>query len=267
MSKLTADKTSLVGTLPFMIKGFICPFLVCLSFASASNALAGEVRVASASNFSAVAREISTAFEASTGHTVTLSFGSTGQLYTQISLGAPFDVFLAADSARPVLMIETGLADADSLFTYALGRLALYQPDAVTPVSGETLKNSSIGRIAIANPATAPYGIAAMETLDALGLVGAVCDKLVRGTNIAQAYQFVATGHAEIGLVAKSQVLDADPDTVWPVPETLHKPISQNAILVQGAQTNPAAVAYLDFLGGPDAQTIIVDHGYDMADR
>ncbi|WP_018700542.1 molybdate ABC transporter substrate-binding protein [Amorphus coralli] len=230
----------------------------------ADPAVAGQARVAVASNFTDAARRIAAAFEAQGDHTVTLSFGSTGQIFTQIAQGAPFDAFLAADQTRPERAVAEGLAVAGSRFTYASGRLALYSADPGLVTGETTLARGTFDKLAIANPETAPYGAAAIETMEALGVLDAIRPKLVRGANIAQTYQFVATGNAELGFVALSQIAASEGGSRWIVPETLHAPIAQDAVLLSEAADRQAAIAFLAFLKGPDARAIIAGFGYGV---
>ena len=222
-----------------------------------------EFRVATAANFSDAAREIGALFEAESGYRPLFSFGATGQLYTQIAQGAPFDVFLAADQARPERAVAEGLAVADSRFTYALGRLALFSREAGR-VSGEaTLRQGDFTKLAIANPLTAPYGAAAVEALQALGLREALAPKLVQGNNASQAFQFVATGNAEVGFVALSQLAVHESGSYWVVPSQLHSPIAQDAVLLTGSSNNEAAQAFLAFLKSDAARAVLARYGYE----
>jgi len=226
---------------------------------------AGETTVAVAANFTAAAEEIGKAFETASGHTVTYSFGSTGQLFTQIAHGAPFEVFLAADQARPEKAEADGLAVEGTRFTYATGKLVLWSADAdLIDGTPEILKDSELAHVAIANPATAPYGAAAMEVIEALGLTDALKPKLVEGKNIAQAYQFVATGNAPVGFVALSQVVKDDSGSRWSIPSDLYAPIRQDAVLLKTGAENEAAKAYLEFLKGKEARKIIESFGYGV---
>lgn len=223
---------------------------------------AAEVRVAVAANFIDAAKEIGAAFEAETGHRAVLSFASTGQLFTQIAAGAPFDVFLAADRDRPHRAVADGLADPDHRFTYAYGRLVLYSREPDLVVGPETLARDPVGRLAIANPATAPYGFAAVQVLERLGQWERYATSVVRGTSIAQTYQFVATGNAELGFVSASQLADRTGGSRWPVPDDLHDPIAQDAVLLTSAADREAALAFLAFLKGPRAAAIVERFGY-----
>jgi len=234
--------------------------------AAAPPARAAETHVAVAANFTGAAREIAKGFAAATGHTAVLSFGSTGQLYTQIAQDAPFQVFLAADAERPKKAVDEGLALADSRFTYALGRIVLYSRDA-TRVQGETtLRESEFRKLAIANPVTAPYGAAAVEAMKKLGVHDALAPKLVQGTDIAQAFQFVATGNAELGFVALSQVAGRTSGSRWIVPPELYTPIRQDAVLLRNGETSEAARAFLEYLKGSEARGVLARFGYAPAE-
>lgn len=224
-------------------------------------AQAETVNVAVAANFTAVAEEIAALFEAQTEHEVQLSFGSTGQLYAQITQSAPYDVFLAADNDRPGIAIENGFGVADSDFVYAVGRLVLYGPGRDMSV-GEGALSEPFEFLSIGNPETAPYGAAAMETLAALGLVEAVQGRIVTGENITQALQFVESGNAELGFVAASQVIGQE--DVWLVPQELHEPIEQGAVLLTHGADNPAATEFIAFLRGPEAVALIEEAGYTV---
>ena len=226
------------------------------------------VTIAVASNFKVTAAELAAAFEAETGHRVRLSAGSTGKLYAQIVNGAPFDVFLAADAERPRLLGESGLGIEASRFTYATGSLVLWFADPATAGLDcrKLLEDGLDGRLAIANPDLAPYGRAAREFLTAAGYWALLEDRLAVGESIAQAFQFVATANAEAGLLALSQTRQrtrmAPRGCVWDVPRSMHAPIEQQAILLDRAAGNPAAVALLEFLQNKVAREIIAAHGY-----
>ena len=210
------------------------------------------------------AKEIALAFTAETGHDAVLSFGSTGQLYTQITQGAPFEVFLAADTARPAKALKEGLGVAGSDFTYAVGRIVLWSADAGLVKGEETLREAGFDKIAIANPETAPYGTAAVEAMQALGVYDALSGRFVQGNNIAQTFQFVQTGNAELGFVAASQIAGSDAGSRWDVPSELYAPIRQDAVLLENGADNEAAKAFLDFLKGPSAATVIEKYGYGV---
>ncbi len=229
-----------------------------------ARASADQTNVAVAANFTDAAKEIAAAFKAKTGHEAVLSFGSSGQLYTQITQEAPFQVLLSADAERPQKAVEEGRGVADSRFTYAIGKLVLWSKMPGLVKGPETLKDGAFVKLAIANPAGAPYGAAAIETLKALGAYEAVQAKLVQGNNIAQTFQFVDTGNAELGFVALSQLASNASGSSWVVPQSLYSPIRQDAVLLKKGAGNPAAVAFLAFLKGPDASQIIEKYGYGL---
>lgn len=230
-------------------------------------AFAGEVQVAVAANFMLPMRAVAAAFEQATGHTAQLAFGGTGKFYAQIRNGAPFDVLLAADRATPEKLEREGVAVAGSRFTYATGRLALWsaRPGFVDD-QGAVLKHGVFKHLAIANPRLAPYGVAAVETLNTLGLLARLRPRLVRGENIAQTFQFVATGNAELGFVALSQVYAGGKLTrgsAWIVPSALHAPIRQDAVILARGRDNPAAWALTRYMKQDEARAIIRAYGYE----
>lgn len=220
---------------------------------------ADDVHVAVAANFAPVLTELGAAFAATTGHRVLPSSASTGKLYAQIRQGAPFAVLLSADTKHAALLEAEGRAIPGTRFTYATGQLVLWSPDPWrVDGAGQVLRTGELERLAMANPRLAPYGAAAMQVLDRLGLWAAFERKLVLGENIAQAFQFVASGAAPLGLVAASQIAGAGGSS-WRVPPELYDPIEQQAILLR---EQPAARAFLVYLCSPDAQALIVRHGY-----
>jgi molybdate transport system substrate-binding protein len=229
-------------------------------FLLSTAAQAESVSVAVAANFTKVAEELAPLFKAETGHEVSYSFGATGQLYTQITQGAPFEVFLAADDVRPTLTVSEGFGVDGSVFTYAIGALALYSTSLDLADGQAVLEAGSFDKIAIADPAAAPYGQAATETIAALGLTEAITPKLVTGENITQTLQFVESGNAELGFVAASQVVGKT--GVWIVPADLFEPIRQDAVLLKTGEGNPAATAYVDFLRSDAAVVVIEAAGY-----
>lgn len=233
-----------------------------LLLALAAPALAEQVNVAVAANFTAAAKEIGTVFERETGHRVAFSFGSTGLLYAQITQHAPFDVYLAADQARPERAVDEGFAEPGSRFTYATGRIVLFSRDPDLVNGSGTLRADSFAKIAIANPVTAPYGAAAVEVMKALGVYAALSPKIVQGTNIAQAYQYVETRNAELGFVALSQVAMHGEGSRWIVPEKLYTTIAQDAVLLRRGEGNEAAAAFVAFLKGPEAHAVKQRYGY-----
>jgi len=227
---------------------------------------AASVTVAVAANFAAPMQVLATDFEQATGHQVRLSFGGTGSLYAQIKNGAPFDVFLSADAQTPAQLVLEGVAVPDSRFTYAVGRLVLWSttPDLVDGTVA-ILRSAAIERIAIADPTLAPYGAAAQQVIDRLGLTQALRPKLVQGKNISQAYQFVASGNAQLGFVALSQVFSngkLKAGSGWLVPNDDHTPIEQAAVLLTAGKGNVAAHALLTYLQSDKARQVIESYGY-----
>jgi molybdate transport system substrate-binding protein len=232
---------------------------------AATPALAADAQVAVAANFTEPAKAIAAAFKAKTGHTATLSFGSSGQFYTQMAHGAPYEVFLSADAERPKKAEQEGLSVPGTRFTYAVGRLVLYSktPGLVDP-KGAVLTSDRFEKLSIADPTAAPYGEAAVETMRKLKVYDAVAPKIVKGASITQAYQYVATGNAELGFVALSQVIDEPGGSRWLVPAADHAPIQQQAVLLRTGEKNPAARAFLTFLKSPAAVAIIKRYGYEV---
>ncbi len=232
-----------------------------------NSASAAEVSVAVASNFSAPMKLIAAQFERHTGHRLVLAFGSTGGLYAQIRNGAPFQVLLAADDETPTRLIKDGAAVAASRYTYAIGRLVLWSAQTgMVDSRGEILRTDRFARLAIANPKLAPYGLAAQQTLQALGLSQALSARLVHAENIAQAYQFVATGNAQIGFLALAQVMQDGKLGVgssWVVPGNLHEPIRQDVVLLNAGVSNPAALALLEYLRSDSARAVMRTFGYE----
>ena len=227
---------------------------------------AAEVPVAVAANFTEPAKEIAAAFKRATGHTAVLSFGASGQFYAQIAHGAPYQVFLSADVDRPLKAEHDGLGVAGTRFVYATGKLVLYSrtPGLVDEGGAVLRQPSRFAKIAIADPAAAPYGAAAVQTLMKLDVYGPLKAKIVQGASINQAWDFTRTGAAELGFVALSEVVDEPGGSRWVVPETLHVPIDQDAILLSPGDKNPAARAFLAFLKGPQAKAIITRYGYTV---
>lgn len=241
---------------------------VLLSLAGCGAAHAAEVQVAVAANFSAPMQRIAAAFEKDTGHKAVLAFGATGKFYAQVVNGAPFEVLLAADDETPARLEKEGRTVAGSRFTYATGKLALWSArQAYVDAQGKVLETGGYAHLAIANPKTAPYGLAATETLDKLGLSARVQPKLVQGENIGQAHQFVSTGNAELGFVALSQVWKDGRFTSgsgWIVPENLHSPIRQDAVILSKGAANAAARALESYLKSDKARAIIRSYGYAL---
>lgn len=237
-------------------------------------ATAESVAIAVATNFVEPARALTEKFTQETGHAVTISTGATGTLYAQIVAGAPFDVLLAADAERPMLLEKDGLAVAGTRRTYALGRLVLWSASGSCGNEDDArriLTASDYRALAIADPKLAPYGVAAREVLKALGAWQSAAPRIVHGANIGQSYAHVATGNAEVGLIALSQMKAAESPgttprgTAWLVPQHLHAPIRQDAILLTPAREKAAARMFLDFLASAPAHQIIRHYGYELA--
>jgi molybdate transport system substrate-binding protein len=247
-----------------MLRRALAPILVVLALAAAPHALAAEVRVAVAANFAEPAREIAARFRARTGHEASISIGSSGLLYAQVVNGAPFEVLVSADRERPEKAEAEGLAVAGSRFTYAIGRLVLFsRTPGLVDGQGAVLRQGRFDKLAIADPRTAPYGLAAVETMRSLGVYEALRPRLVQGTSIAQTYQFVDTGAAELGFLAQAQVAGVAGGSRWLVPARLHAPIDQQAVLLKAGADKPAARAFLAFLRGAEARAIIRRYGYE----
>jgi molybdate transport system substrate-binding protein len=231
----------------------------------AAPAAADETQVAVAANFAEPAKAIAAGFAKATGHKAALSFGSSGQFYSQIANGAPFQVLLSADEERPAKAEAEGLAVKGTRFTYAVGRLVLYSktPGLVDP-KGAVLKSGKFDKLAIADPKTAPYGLAAVETMTGRGVYGALKPRIVQGASIAQTYQFTETGAAELGFVALSQVVQVKGGSRWLVPASEHAPIVQQAVLLKTGAQSPAARAFLAYLKTPTARAVIKRYGYEV---
>jgi molybdate transport system substrate-binding protein len=229
---------------------------------------AAQVSVAVASNFALPMQEIATAFEQATGHRAVLSLGSTGRFDAQVRSGAPFQLLLAADAETPARLEREGFAVANTRFTYARGRLVLWSanPHAVD-AQGKVLREGAFKWLALANPQLAPYGAAAMQVIDRLGLAARLQPRIVQGENIAQAHQFVATGNAELGFVAWSQVQSNGrlaSGSAWRVPGDLHAPILQDAVMLLPGKGRAEVHALAEFLRSEPARAIIRRHGYEL---
>ena len=248
------------------VRGLLLLFLLLLSHTPI--AVAGEIQIAVASNFTRPMTEVAALFEKTSGHQAKLSFGSSGKFVAQIRHGAPFDVFLSADQEKPARLLEMGLAVSGSEFTYAEGRLALWsgQPGYVD-AKGEVLQRADYRYLAVANAQLAPYGRAAQEVLTALELSEVLRNRAVFGENIAQTFQFVKTGNAELGFIALSQIIEQGEigeGSAWVIPADYHTPIKQDAVLLNVGADNAAARAFLAFLRHEAAQSIIRHYGYEI---
>ena len=230
-----------------------------------SGVQAEQTTIAVATNFAWPLAELEAAFETRGAHELTVVSGSTGQLYSQIVNGAPYDILLAADQERPRQLVRAGLAS--NPFTYAVGRLVLWtrEPELTDGLTFDVVASDEIRRLAIANPRLAPYGVAARETLQAMGLWASLQSKLVLGENVGQAFAMAETRNAELGLVALSTAIAYTETAAYvTVPPEYHGPIRQDAILLHRGQNNPAALAFIDFLQGMDAQRIIAGAGFEL---
>lgn len=242
----------------------------CTLLIASQVALADELRVAVAANLAAPMQVLAAEFERSSGHKLLLSMGATGKFYAQIKNGAPFDVLLAADSDTPSKLAQEGLALGSTQFTYATGKLVLWAPATSTAASSTVdgaavLRQGDFDRLSMANPQLAPYGLAALQTLQALGVYNALKGKLVQGENISQAHQFVLTGNAQWGLIALSQVMEEGriQGRAWLVPSHLYSPIQQDAIVLKNGAQNPAAAALMAFLQTPATRNLLQSYGYE----
>jgi molybdate transport system substrate-binding protein len=238
--------------------------LATLLFASAAQA--AEVKVAVAANFAQTLKDIAVEFEKDTGHKISISQGASGKFYAQISNGAPFEVFLSADDETPTKLVREGKAVAGSQFTYATGRLVLWSPDAtLVDQEASVLKSEKFRHLAIANAKVAPYGMAAVQTMQKLGLLAKLEPRVVQGESIAQAFQFVSSGNAQLGFVALSQVWEngqLKSGSAWMVPEAMHEPLHQDAVLLNPGKEVPAANSLLNYLKSDKARKIMERYGY-----
>ncbi len=250
------------------MKQRVLVWCICLFLGVAvTPAFAEQILVAVSANFLPPFRELAIEFETSTGHSLRVAAGSSGNFYSQIKNGAPFDVFLSADMERPKLLEDEGLGVKDSRFTYAIGRLVLWSPNPDLIKGEETLRSKKFKRLAIANPKTAPYGLAAMQGMQKLELWESIQPKIVMGENLGQTMGFIESGNADLGFVALSQVLDPKikgKGSLWDVPSNLHEPIKQDVILLTKGKDNQAAKALMEFIGGPQARAIIARYGYEL---
>lgn len=229
---------------------------------------AATVQVAVAANMAAPLQALLPGFQRDSGHSATVVLGSTGKLYAQIRNGAPFDVLVSADEATPARLETEKMAVAGTRTTYAIGRLVLWSPrkDQVD-AQGRVLQNGTFQHLALANPATAPYGAAAVQAMEQLGVRAHLQARWVLGESVAQAYQFVASGNAALGFVALSQVWQGGQlreGSMWLVPQSLHAPLRQDAVLLQRGQGNPAAAALLAYLRSDQARSVLRSFGYEL---
>ena len=244
--------------------------LTALLFAALAHSAthAAEAQIAVAANFSEPIKAIAAVLKKTTGHTLKISTGASGAIYTQIKNGAPFDVFLSADNERPEMLEKDGLTQPGTRFTYATGQLVLWSVKAGrVDAKGEVLKAADLGKVAYANPKTAPYGAAAVQVIGRLGLGAALAPKLVQGESIGQTFGFVKTGNADVGFVAMSQLLlggRLKEGSMWVVPPALHDPIRQDAVMLKRGENNEAAQALIKLLQSPNIKELIRSYGYEL---
>ncbi len=233
-----------------------------------ASVFAAEAQVAVAANFAEPIKAIAAVLEKTTGHTLRVTLGATGKLYAQIKNGAPFDALLAADSKTPEILAGEGHGVPGSRFTYATGKLVLWSAQVGrVDNQGQVLKAADLGKVAYAAPKVAPYGAAAVQAMDKLGLTAALTPKLVQGESIGQTFHFAYTGNADVGFVALSQVLEGGKlrsGSMWVLPQTLYTPIRQDAVLLTKGESNEAARALFKLLQSPHIKDLIRSYGYDL---
>jgi molybdate transport system substrate-binding protein len=242
-------------------------FILCVLFLNSSLLIAAEVHVAVASNFVAPLEKIANAFAEETGHTLIISSGSTGNLFAQIMNGAGYEVFLSADEEHPKKIAAEKKGSPESIFSYAIGKIVLWSPSStLIDHKGRFLEKMTFQHLSMANPKLAPYGKASEEVLKKKGLWEKVQKKLVIGENINQAHQFVASGNAELGFVAYSQILtDGKPQgSYWIPPQDFYQPLHQDVILLEKGKNSDAAKSFLTFLKNKKARDIIKSSGYEL---
>lgn len=229
----------------------------------AGQAIADEIHIAVASNFTHAIKVLGRRFEANSGHKVTFSFGSTGKHYAQIKHGAPFHALFSADVKRPQLLDKEGIALPGSRFTYAIGKIVLWSPKkGVVDADGQVLEQGTFRHLAIASPKLAPYGRAARQVLLERGIWDTLQGRMVRGENIGQTFQFVKSGNAELGFIALSQIKHPSrmiEGSLWEVPQSLYSPIEQQAVLLRESD---AARAFLTFVKSDESLEIMRGFGY-----
>ena len=241
----------------------LCAYMI---FVLAANAQAAEIKVAVASNFANTLKEIAVEFQKDTGHQLAITPGATGKFYAQISNGAPFDVFLSADDETPRKLVQEGKAIAASQFTYAIGRLALWSPiPDLVDKNADILKTDKFKYIAIANAKVAPYGQAAVQTMQKLGVLTKIEPRVVQGESIAQTFQFVSTGNAQLGFVALSQILEngkIKTGSAWIVPEEMHEQLKQDAVVLQSCKSMSVCQALMEYLKSEKVKKMMASYGY-----
>ncbi|RFD19842.1 molybdate ABC transporter substrate-binding protein [Komagataeibacter melaceti] len=233
-----------------------------IALLAARQAMADPLRLAVAANFTGTAQQLVAEFTQNTGITATISSGSSGQLFMQVTQGAPFDIFLSADTKRPTDLIANGLGVTTSRFTYAIGQLVLWSPATQTRPDEHELRQAAFTHLAICNPNTAPYGTAAIETLDRLGLHTMLQPRLVVAQSVSQALELAQSGNAELAFVALAQIRPLREGSYWLVPPALYTPIRQDAILLTRAENDDHARKFMAFLHGAKAASLIREAGY-----
>ena len=249
-----------------MLRKFITK-LLCISTLSllATAAWAEDVQVAVAANFTKPMEKIAADFEQATGNKVVSSFGATGKFVEQIKNGAPFQVLVSADQKSPIKLETEGLAVTGTRYTYAIGKLVLWSPQAgFVDDKGEVLKKGNFQHLSIADPKVAPYGKAAMKVMTKLNVIDALQPKIVQGDSIAQAKEFVSSGNAELGFVALSQVIKEKEGSSWIVSPDLYSPLYQDVVLLKTGENSAAAKAFVNYLQSEAAQAVIKDYGYEL---
>jgi molybdate transport system substrate-binding protein len=233
-------------------------------------AAAQEIRVAAAADLKFALDELSAQYEKQTGAKISVSYGSSGNFFAQIQNGAPFDIFMSADIDYPRKLEAAGLAEADTLYEYAVGRIVIWMPAGAGPdlvkLGWKALLQPSVDKVAIGNPEHAPYGRAAIAALRSAGIYEQVQPKFVYGENIAQAAQFVASGNAQAGILALSLALSPPMrrGKRWEIPENMYPPIEQGAIILKNAKEKQGARAFLAFLKSPAARKILDSYGFRL---
>jgi molybdate transport system substrate-binding protein len=255
-------------TIPIMRRYILQLSVLMLCVASHVHSRAAEAQVAVAANFAEPIKAIAAVLAKTTGHKLNITLGATGKLYAQITNGAPFDVLLAANTGTPAQLEKDGLVQPGSRFTYATGKLVLWSADAAkVDAKGEVLKSGNFRKIAYASPKVAPYGEAAVQVMDKMGLAASLAPKLVQGESIGQAFSFIYTGNAELGFVAMSQVLEGGKlksGSMWVIPQTLYALIRQDAVVLARGAANPAAQALMVLLKSPNIKDLIRSYGYGI---
>lgn len=253
--------------MPLSLK-FLPAALTFMATVAGVSAYAAQAQVAVAANFAEPIKAVAAVLEKTTGHKISVTLGSTGKLYAQVKNGAPFDVLLSANSEVPLQLEKEGLTQLGSRFTYATGKLVLWSADAAkVDAKGEVLKNGRFGKIAYASPKVAPYGEAAAQVMDKMGLAAVLAPKLVQGESIGQAFTFTYTGNAELGFVALSQVLEGGKlksGSMWLIPQAMYAPIRQDAVVLSRGAANPAAQALVALLKLPSTRDLIRSYGYGV---